>query len=81
MTTLEEIAAELRAVKTEIADMRKASVGRAQWPKSPAQFGEYVGSSARTVQAWIDDGKLRANTSVRPALISRGHADRFFEGS
>lgn len=77
MSTLKAIVAELRALKKEFAAMRKAQA--TEWPKTPAQFAEYVGRSVRTVQAWIDAGKLRANTEVRPALITRGNAELFLD--
>lgn len=62
-----------------------ASLGNAlhaveKWPKSPAQFAAYVGRSERTVQEWIDSGKLKANKAVRPALITKGQAAQFMEG-
>jgi hypothetical protein len=64
----------------ELAALRNAGSAD-QWPKTTAQFAAYVGRDVRTVQGWIDAGLLRANTRVRPALITRGQAERFLEGS
>lgn len=69
LTRLEELTRELRSEREN-----------ERWPKTPEQFADYVGRSTRTVQDWIDKGLLRANTSVKPALITRGNAERFLEG-
>ena len=52
-----------------------------KWPMSVSQFAKHVGRSARTVQGWIDDGALRANRKVRPALITKANAEKFLEGN
>lgn len=69
----------LAGLKTEIEQLRKEKAAE-RWPKTPAQFASYVGREERTVQSWIDSGKLKANTRVRPALITRGNAELFLEG-
>lgn len=50
------------------------------WPKTTAQFAKYVGRDVRTVQGWIDAGRLKANTRVRPAMITQAQAAEFMEG-
>lgn len=50
------------------------------WPKTTVEFAAYVGRPVRTVQDWIDQGLLRANRKVRPALITKANAERFLEG-
>jgi hypothetical protein len=70
----------LSGVREELAALR-AEKAAERWPKTPAQFASYVGREVRTVQGWIDAGLLRANTKVRPALITRGNAELFLEGA
>lgn len=64
----------------EMVQELKALRAKDVWPKTPEQFARHVGRSTRTVQDWIDSGKLRANTTVKPALITKGNAERFMEG-
>ncbi len=78
-TTEETLLLVLGEVRDELAALR-AEKAAESWPKTPAQFAAYVGREVRTVQGWIDAGQLKANTKVRPALITRGNAERFLEG-
>lgn len=82
MTTEAEtrILSALTELTHAVASLGKALNAGEKWPKSPAQFAAHVGRSERTVQDWIESGKLKANTKVKPALITRGNAERFLEG-
>ena len=78
-TTEERLLDVLGMISKELAALRAAKAAEI-WPKTPEQFAAHVGRSTRTVQDWIDKGMLRANTTVKPALITRGNAERFLEG-
>ena len=78
-TTEERLLSVLAGIETELAALRAAQAAES-WPKTTSQFAAYVGRDVRTVQDRIDSRKLKANTSVRPALITRGNAERFLEG-
>ena len=78
-TTEEKLLSVLAGIEAELAALRAAQAAES-WPKTTAQFAAYVGREVRTVQDWIESGKLKANTKVRPALITRGNAERFLEG-
>lgn len=74
-----KLLATLDDIRGELAALRKAKHAE-HWPKTTAQFAVLVGRPVRTVQDWIDQGLLRANRKVRPALITKANAERFLEG-
>jgi excisionase family DNA binding protein len=75
--TVEDVLAELRALRDEIRAVRRMMP---QAPMSPAEFAAAIGKSKKTVERWIASGKLRVKRTGRVTLIRPVDAERFMDG-
>lgn len=76
--SLEDVMAELRAIRAELAAAKRSMPAA---PMSPREFAQVIGKSKKTVERWIASGKLRAKRTGKVTLIRPVDAERFLEGA